>query len=178
MQIVIIEGCDLAGKTYAIEKIGKYFNSGFVLKNTYKPKSLKDTNRIYQQYEHIMTCILDYLYASDEQYVFLDRFYPSQVVYSYMRKDDDARTNRYQAIERRCLFNKVKYIYLDTPLDVLKQRYDERGDEHITKEQIITIKERYDAFYEHTKLDKIKINTLNKNWIKDVKKFIEVKNEY
>ena len=169
---VIIEGADLSGKTYAIERIAKKFNSGFIIKNAYKPKSAEDSTKIYKQYWDIVDCIKRY---NKDALVILDRFFPSQAVYSILREVDEMKHPQIQFLEQYCKDTNYKYIYLDTPLKVLEERYDKRGDEHIKKEQLLMLKERYDTFFELCTLDKIKINTLDEDWLTQVENFIEEK---
>jgi len=160
MTTIIIEGPDLSGKTYAIEKIAKHFNSGFVLKNSFKPKSLLDTNKIFAQYWNILSII-----DGQKGLIILDRFYPSQAVYSYLRGEDDFDRVDIQALETICSERGILYVYLDTPRYELENRYDKRGDEHIKKGQLRELKERYDEFYELSILKKIKVNTMDEGWL-------------
>ena len=164
--IIIIEGPDLSGKTYAIEKIAKHFNMGFVLKNSFKPKSLEDTNAIFAQYWNILNIV------SNQRFVILDRFFPSQAVYSYLRGEDHFGHSEIRALDNFCAKAGILYIYLDTAWSDLKKRYDTRGDEHVTKDMLSVLKERYDEFYEMSKMDKIRINTLKSNWLKTLEAWI------
>lgn len=172
MSIVIIEGPDLSGKSYAIEKIGKHFNSGFILKNCYKPKDITDSKKIYAQYWKILSLSINY---SKQNLVILDRFYPSQAVYSVLRGRDEFEHNEIIAIENYLKLMDGKIIYLDTPWLELKERYEKRGDEHIKKlETLKKIRERYNAFMALSKLPILYLNTMKKeeDWIKEVEEFI------
>ncbi len=159
---LIIEGPDLAGKTTAIEKIAKHYNSGFIIKNCYKPKNLAMTDAVYTQYWKILAMIdkLDF-----KDVVILDRFYPSQAVYSYLRGRDDIFAKEIDELDDFCKLHDFVYIYLDTDLDTLKDRYKQRGDEHIKIGNLINLKVRYDTFYEYTKLRKYKVDTTEENWL-------------
>lgn len=166
---LIIEGPDLSGKTYAIDRIAKHFNSGFTLKNNFKPINKISSATIYKQYWHILNLI------KKEPFVILDRFFPSQAVYSYLRGVDEFISREINGLDLYCKENDFIYIYLDTPMNILLERYDQDGDEHIKKEELKTLKERYDQFFEITIMKKIKLNTLEKDWLKK----LEVKlNEY
>jgi len=158
--ILIVEGPDLSGKSYAIEKIAKHFNSGFVLKNSFKPKTLEDTKEIFGQYWSFMPFIVD-----REDIVILDRFFPSQAVYSIFRGEDHMKHGEVHALDTFCKEAGFLYVYIDTSSKRLQDRYDKRGDEHIKKEQLDMLKSRYDEFYFLTEMKKIKINTLDKDWL-------------
>jgi len=173
--ILIIEGSDLSGKTYAIEKIAKHFNSGFVLKNAYKPKEARDSGKIYAQYYSIIDVVDLYRMSRKNDLVILDRFFPSQAVYSYLRGKDEMYDSCVKKLDDECAASGWKYLYLDTPLKVLNERYDIRGDEHIKKEMLTKLKHRYDEFYQRTVMVKCKINTLEKDWLQQVIKFVEEK---
>lgn len=162
--ILIIEGPDLSGKSTAIEKLGKKFNSGFTLKNNYKPKS--ENSEIYTQYWAILGIVNSYLKKRDSV-VILDRFFPSQAVYSYFRGKDEMHSDEIIELERFCK-DKVLYVYLDTDLKILQQRFLERGDEHITINDLKKIKERYDSYFNYTIMSKIRINSLEPNWIEKI----------
>ncbi len=164
---LIIDGPDLSGKTYAIERIAKKYNSGLIIKNAYKPKKKTDSIKIYNQYWKILSIAENY-----KQAIILDRFFPSQAVYSILRGEDEMTSSYIILLEVYCKKHGFKYIYLDTSLEVLKERYDQRGDEHIKKEQLLMLKNRYDKYYEQCTLDKIKINTLDEDWLQQVEKFV------
>ena len=169
--IIIVEGVDLAGKSYAIERIGKKFNSGITIKNNYKPKA-NDGDGIYGQYYAILNLAISY--NEKDRLVILDRFYPSQAVYSILRGEDEFEYSEILRLENLCQEMNMKIIYLDTPLKILKQRYLERGDEHITIEQLKVLKGRYDAFMALSEVPVLYLNTLEKNWMQRVEKFINL----
>lgn len=159
---LIIEGPDLSGKTTAIEKIAKYYNSGVIIKNNFKPRSLEDTEAIFEQYCKILDMVNE---IPDEDLVILDRFYPSQCVYSYLRGRDEMHSTNMELIEEICFSKDYTYIYLDTDLEILKDRYKQRGDEHIKIDDLLKLKLRYDIFYEKTRLTKYKVDTMKDNWL-------------
>lgn len=178
MTVLIVEGCDLSGKTTAIEKINKKFKDGFLLKNLYKPSDSKDI-RVYEQYWKILNFISQ---NNDIPIFVLDRFYPSQAVYSYLRGSDDLELREmsdntgYIAIEeldKYCSSRKFLFVLLDTPLDVLKERYAARGDEHISIEDLETLYKRYNEFYEKTNLEKIKVDTRSADWLDKIAKKVQ-----
>lgn len=166
MVTIIVEGVDLSGKTTAIEQIGKYFNEGFILKNTYKPREPSD-KQIYLQYWNIIKLIKKY-----HDLVILDRFYPSQAVYSYLRGEDEQYCEEIMHLEQHCAENNFLLIYIDTPLVDLQERYNKKGDEHVNFQQIRDIKRRYETFFKECDLPKIAIDTTKKNWLKEVEDFI------
>ncbi len=166
MKVLIIEGPDLSGKSVAIEKIAKHFKSGFLLKNLYKPNSTNDSE-IYAQYFRMFNWCLT------QEFVILDRFFPSQAVYSYLRGQDEMDSWDIKTLDNFCAEREFYYIYVDTPIKELKRRYYARGDEHIKVEDLVKLKERYDRFYNNTNMKKIKIDTRKKLWLKKIEKVIK-----
>ncbi len=170
MPIVIFEGCDLSGKSTAIEKISKKLNSGFVLKNCFKPKT--DDAMIYYQYESIIASIMTYLDRQPNEVVILDRFYPSEAVYSYLRGYDALNSEFIKTMDTMCNGLNVRLILIETPLKELERRYMFRGDENVDVKDLETLKSRYDEFFKNSKLDKIRVNTMDENWETETIKFI------
>jgi thymidylate kinase len=171
MKRLIIEGPDLSGKSTAIEKIAKHFKNGFLIKNLYKPKQFHDTE-IYKQYWRIIHFI-NSIEEVKNNFFILDRFYPSQAVYSILRNDDEMDSGDIKDLDGYCANMNFIYVYITAPLDVLRGRFQARGDEHIKIEQLELLKMRYDEFYEKTLLPKIIINTMKKDWIKELEAFIK-----
>lgn len=171
MPIVIIEGPDLSGKSTAIEKLSKKLNSGFVLKNAFKPRE-KDSV-IFYQYESILAGVMTYLDRQPDQIIILDRFYPSEAVYSYMRGYDELDSAQTHNMETLCSSINVKLIFIDTTVETLEDRYAKRGDEHIKLEQLKILKTRYDTFYDNCVLEKIKIDTTKEGWLDEAIAFIK-----
>lgn len=172
MTILIIEGSDLSGKSTAIDIIGKHFNSGFTLKNHYKPRKKEDSNEIYAQYERLTLMINTYHDIYPKQLIILDRFFPSQAVYSIFRKEDEMYWTQVIKLDIRASIGNYIFILLDTPLEILAKRYREIGDEYINANQLKKIKERYDQFYKFTRMKKYRLNTLEKDWLEKLVRFI------
>ena len=171
--IVIVEGPDLSGKTTAIEKLGKKFNSGFTLKNNFKPRTKEESELIYNHYSEILNLVAAWHMLHPSNLIILDRFYPSQQVYSILRGKDEMKQWELLDIERRCKEFNVKLIMLDTPLEELKSRHEHRGDDYIKRGQLEILKERYDKAYLQSRLEKMSVNTRNPEWLKQVEVFLK-----
>ena len=76
------------------------------------------------------------------------------------------------ALERHGLENDYLFVYIDTPIEELQDRYNSRGDEHVNFDQIRTIKRRYETFFKDCKLPKIAIDTTQTSWLQDVEAFV------
>jgi len=166
MTTLIIEGPDLSGKSTAIEKISKLFKHGFLIKNLYKPTKSGDI-KIYEQYWD-MIHFVNYT----RKFFILDRFYPSQAVYSILRNVDEMNCSYIKELDEYCANSDFIYVYITSPIDILMERFLARGDEHIKAEQLDMLKTRYDQFYKQTRLPKIMINTMQKDWLKNLEVFV------
>ena len=176
MTVLIVEGPDLSGKGTAIEKIAKHFKDGFLIKNLYKPTQAKDV-KIFNQYWKIMSIYqnLENRAVSDRetQILILDRFFPSQAVYSYLRGTDEMHDKTILDLDEECANEGFIYVYLDTETIELQKRFDIRGDEHIKRDDLDTLRYRYELFWNQTKMHKIKINTMEVDWLDKLDKFIK-----
>lgn len=160
MSILIIEGCDLSGKTTAIERIAKFYNRGIIIKNSFRPHIPNDS-AIYLQYWSILKLADKY-----NDLIILDRFYPSQAVYSILRGEDEMNHIDIDELENYCIQREdVFLILLDVSEEELKARYDKRGDEHVNYAQILQMRNRYRQFFKDSNLRKLKIDTTNKGWL-------------
>lgn len=169
MTVLIVEGTDLSGKTTAIEKISKYFKDGLLIKNLYKPKTYPD-QEIYSQYWKIFAMYKSFM--GHDYFLILDRFFPSQAVYSILRGKDEMFSHDIKELDEFCSSEDFIFVLLDTNVEELEKRYDKRGDEHIQKKDLTIFHERYEIFFNTTKMKKIKINTLNTDWLETLEKFI------
>lgn len=176
--LVIVEGVDLAGKSTFLENLSKKVNAGFIVKNTMKPRSnanggLHHWEELQKLKHHYMQISLIGATFPSTMPIYLDRFYPSQIVYSILRGHDDFTDNYYCKFEEMiqdiaCLI----MIYEDE--DVLTQRFAVRGDEHVTLDQILLLKKRYDEFFVRCTLPKIKLKSTDPDILLKATTFMSV----
>jgi thymidylate kinase len=174
---VIVEGSDLSGKTTFLEKLSKRMNCGVIIKNALKPRvSAVDLSTDY--YAEMTRLKIHYNsifkagnYFDDDQHIFLDRFFPSQVVYSVLRGKDDFSDDWYEEFEMT-MRGKTVYIWIFEDEETLRQRYDDRGDEHVNFEQILIVHRRYQQFFERCKLPKLALKSSDPEYITRAVQFI------
>lgn len=167
--IIVVDGVDLAGKGFFLEKITKAINKGMILKNSYKPKKKEDTSILLTQYINIINLIG----KTPISPIFLDRFYPSQMVYSFLRGKDEFNEKCFLVMDRILAHNNWKYIWVDTELKFLKERYINRGDEHIKITDLEILQSKYKQFFDWTNLKKIRIDTREPNFVEEFLEFIK-----
>jgi len=158
--IIIVEGSDLSGKTHLIERLSKRLCSGFVLKNAYKPKVAADSKKLFAHYWSILENIID-----RKDIVILDRFFPSQAVYSFLRGIDEMNHPEISGFDHYATVMGFLYIQLDTPLKELQLRYSKRGEDVLSLKDLPKVKDRYDEFYNFTTMIKIKVDTREPDWL-------------
>ena len=152
---IIIEGCDKSGKSTLIEALKNKIPSLIELKLLTKPKDGSDESLKYikQMYMHMA----DMTRSQAAHYLF-DRFYPSQMVYSFKRKHDDMEDPFYWGFEKELAKTPSLYILLDVREDLLAQRFVTDGETYALPEDIKKIKDRYLDHYEKCQLNKFKID--------------------
>lgn len=168
MKVIIFEGTDLVGKTALIEKIGKELNGGIVLKNSFRPNSIEDDSQIQYQYM-IMADLIKEISKSKfyhkMKFLFLDRFYQSQLVYSYLRGKDDLdyylreESNFYSSFEffLSSLSIDIKYVWVTDWRKNIRRRFKEFGDEHIHYFEWFVLNDRYNQYFKACILNKTKV---------------------
>lgn len=134
-ELVIVEGPDCAGKSTYIKN---NFNKYEVLKAT--------QSTTYRDYSQWLANILP-----GDLYV-MDRCWESDVIYSWLKHMLPNLTahDRYKlnlemfALEQMGV--KIRKILLLPSLETVLSRYDKRGDDYITREELIIVWHKYNAF--------------------------------
>lgn len=157
--LIILEGIDKSGKTTIAEKILKSIKNSILIKGNCKPidNSKQESKKIREYYKTILKLTKNNFLK--DKTIIVDRYYPSQMVYSIKRGKDEFRNKWFKQFEDKICNIKSLYIYIRPEDSVLKQRLEVEKDEYIGIEDLQGLLERYDKFYENTKLNKIKINT-------------------
>lgn len=160
--IFIIEGVDGAGKSTLINELVKNY-PGLILKITDRPKdsSITQRTKIKEWYWKVLSAI-DLIEKSGDlitKNFILDRFFPSEIVYSVKRGYESWGDQELRVIETRLAKFDHLLVYCDPGLGELDERIKTRGDEYIKREEAAFLHGRYKRFFEETPLNKIKIDT-------------------
>jgi len=146
-RIIILEGLDKTGKTTFSEELLKDIPGTIMIKQN--RRKLKNVKEAYLQ----MCLVLTKLPGSAP--VILDRFYPSQMVYSILRGTDELDDVFYTVLEKDMLEHPsltFEIIYCTASEETITERFISNKEEHVNIEQIKMLKERYDTFISKTKL--------------------------
>lgn len=149
MTRIIIEAPDLAGKTTIIEGLKNRIPAAVQIKLWTKPKdgSPESLAYIYGMYDKMFKATKD----TEINWIF-DRYIYSQMVYSYKRDHDDMKSEELSLLDIKLEKERALYVYVDTPLELLKERLILRGDEHITEDDLEILQKRYEQVWERTNI--------------------------
>ena len=155
---IIVEGVDCSGKSYLVQALSKKY-PGLVIKLTCRPRydDIRETNH-YKQYVY---SLLEYLNCNHhDKTIILDRFFSSELAYSQVKRGYDAFEDKvYKRMSD--VIEKIDplFIYCDPGKEVIINRLRVRGDDYINEEDIDALRERYERFFNETKMYKLRIDT-------------------
>ena len=138
---LIFEGIDKSGKTTLAKYVAELLSCRYVKRpRNLLPIENKDVDMI-QQYNLVIDLF------KDEKFVVLDRFYPSEIVYSYLRGKDKLKDIKDQIwdIDFSIAPNAIIFI-LETDKEQVCSRLKELGEDIIKEEDVSKIMERYSEF--------------------------------
>ena len=156
--VILVDGIDCSGKSTLVESLGKKF-PGIVIKPNYRPKDKSDKE--ISKYKRHAYAVMEFINQNRKDlFIILDRFYSSELVYSKVKRKYDAFDDMsYTRIERSLASLPHLYIYCAPSKEVIIERLKTRGDDYINEKDVDKLYQRYEYFYENTKLTKIKIDT-------------------
>lgn len=160
--VFIIEGVDCSGKSTFLDFFIKNWGDGILIKNCYKPRT-SETTQIKRQYFDIKN-IIDKADSVGFNNFFIDRYYPSQLVYSIKRGKDDFEDEwfwRFDDLMSRTNKYRVHLILITEDVEEIKKRMKERGEEYIQENEVEMLQKRYLEFFDRSKLKKIKLKSLD-----------------
>jgi len=159
--IIIIEGVDLGGKTTVVEDLKRYYGNGAVVfKNPIKPRSKHDRESIFIAYTVMFGMALKDEFKN--KLVIFDRAYPSEMVYSKVKRNYEAMNDlRWWKFDSNIANEDVLMVYCYAPLTKLTERLKVRGDDYVKKNELEKLVKRYDRFLKKTKLLHLKIRSID-----------------
>lgn len=160
--IVILEGLDGTGKT----TIAKQIEKGF--KFEYIHEGYTDDVKVKEDRLLLMLCRL----MEETKYIYDRTTLIDDFVYSFLNKTESTLIN-YKPIILEIL-KKCKIIHLQLDEQLRKQRFDARGDQYITNDQINEIANQYKLFYEDLpNVQYVEIDNNNEENIEKIMRRIE-----
>lgn len=157
-EVIVIEGCDLAGKTYLWNAVIKAF-PGIGMKITARPidGSDREKEKIKMYYRSVLAFInLNY----QNKTIIMDRFFPSELVYSKVKRNYEAFDDpEFETFERVLQHRKHLIIYCDPGIDTIVERLRIRGDDYIHEEDLRSLHDRYEKFISKSTLSVLRLDT-------------------
>lgn len=128
--MIILEGADLAGKSTLANQLQTL---GYTIVKCSQP----EPGKAYQEYvEKILTS--DYLTV-------FDRHFLGELVYGPIKRGTCQLTDEMvMNIIRLLQARNAKLIYCKAPLDFIKQKFKERGEDYVTIKEIKLLREEYE----------------------------------
>lgn len=155
--IVILEGVDGSGKSTLAESLRKVIRGLFV-KITDIPKIGNDADRSkIKEYYWMMLGIQN---DNPNTNLIFDRFFPSELVYSKVKRGYEAGEDpEYSSIEEDLLKRKHLIVLCDPGLDVIKDRLSSRGDDYVLPEDLDELYARYELLFKTLKTNVLILDT-------------------
>lgn len=129
--IIILEGCDCAGKTTFAEKLSERTGYEILKGSSFEISELGADG----MFEHMMKLL-------DKDNIIIDRFFYSNVVYGDMYHYPTMEIYQYKKLRDK-MNEKALLVYLHAPTHVLESRMRQRGDDMIKVEDVREIKAYY-----------------------------------
>jgi thymidylate kinase len=144
--LIIIEGVDKTGKTTLTEYLLKKLPKAYMIKYGDRPKDGSYLEREKVRLAHWK--MLDvYNYSFKDCVLILDRFFPSEIVYSHKRGYDASKDKEY--IEMKNLIEKagdVIFIHCKTDPEQIAKKFLEDGEDYAKVDEIKQLISRYDEY--------------------------------
>jgi len=129
--IIILEGCDCAGKTTFAEKLSERTGYEIVKGSSFEISELGADG----MFKHMMDLL-------DRENIIIDRFFYSNAIYGDMYDYPTMEVDQYVKLRNK-MNEKALLVYLHAPTHILESRMRKRGDDMIKVEDIRDIKEYY-----------------------------------
>lgn len=169
----LVEGVDASGKSTLLRILMDIIKHSTLIHTSAPPKNVSD-----KYYTRLLKNIMQ-LIDTIEQPLFVDRFHIGELTYgSIFRPDSIDKLKRLEMniLDKRLKNNNVtKLIYCYANEDIIRERLHNRGDWHVTTDDISPIMKKYEEFLNKSNLDIFRLDTtdgINEQDIINVLKFI------
>ena len=153
--LIILEGLDLSGKSYIAEQLLKQLPDCYYIKHGNRPvdSSIDGIIKIQETYSNMLHMWRSI--ATSYRNMIFDRFFPSEMVYSQVKRGYDAFHDPfYEHIQDMLIAAdyRVLIVYIHTHKEELVKRFELRGDDYMDLDDIDKLLARYNVFLASTRL--------------------------
>ncbi len=157
IEVILVEGIDLAGKTHLWNALMKAF-PGIGIKLTDRPLDNSDKER--KKIKEYYRAVLGFININYQNKTFImDRFFPSEMVYSAKRGYEAMRDPDLLDCERVLHHRKHLVLYCDPGIDTIIERLKVRGDDYVNEGDLRGLYDRYERFFKQTSLNYLRLDT-------------------
>lgn len=151
---IIIEGCDKSGKSTIIEALKNKVPGMVSVKLMTKPRTKEEADREYIQdvYKKMRS-----ISRTTNLPVLFDRFYLSEVVYSFKRGYEAMDDPFFKEFDRSLKEDTI-LVLLEVDPELIAKRFKKDREDFAKEEEIELIQKRYRTVFEQSELPKIKID--------------------
>ena len=151
--VFVFEGMDNSGKSTLIKEMKKMLPGLYLKIPIPNPVNLTKEEVIFKY-----DTLLKVMQENPEQIYYIDRFYTSEICYSYKRKYTPSLRYLKYFVDSIKSFPHL-YIYCCPPKETILERLKEEGDNFMKKSDVNRLFKKYDKLYDNLPLNKIKIDT-------------------
>lgn len=153
---IIIEGVDKSGKSTLINALKNKVPRAVLLKLWTKPEGNQQeaTAYIRRMYMNMAQMTVDL----NNNYIF-DRWYPSEMVYSFKRGYDSLKDGWFYELEKEIVKTRPLYILVEADPDLIRKRMAEDKEDFAKPEEVEKLQERYREHFKYCQLNKMVVNT-------------------
>ena len=154
--IIILEGCDLNGKSVLAKKLTKYFKAKYL-------HFSKPAKPPYQEYSECLDSL-----KPDKFYV-IDRFCYGEMVYGkLLRGKSGLSENQLTYLELRLKSHGTEVIHCQTSLEENKINFSRREETSTTVDDLKKIRGEYEKIFNYSLITPFKYNYLDDPWAGDI----------
>lgn len=163
--VVIFEGLDGVGKTYLSTLFSKFYDFEYI-KESYTDDDKEKYNRFLK---------LEYRILLESNVIYDRSTCIDDFVYSFLNNKESCLENYKEEVKTTLEHCIIFHLLVDE--DIRKQRFEERGDEYITNDNIKTLEDNYMKFYSHL-YNEVHLFPLSGDEINDIKKIKNIIDKY
>lgn len=146
IKIIVLEGCDGAGKsTFADNLQALYAAAGWDTWRMHFGVPDESIGVVDTYAKPIYEWVIAAEDKGGHNLLIVDRLHIGEIVYGYMLRDGNRMTEEQrETVEDMLILNDAQCFYLAPGLDVIMERFDARGDDLISADQLAQISTMYD----------------------------------